>query len=48
MRFAVEDRMGAKRQKIAAVALDLHPAWRTPVNRQLQGLFGELAAFNER
>jgi hypothetical protein len=40
--------MGAKKQKATAVALDPHPAWRAPVNRQLRGLFHELAAFNER
>jgi hypothetical protein len=41
--------MGAKKQK--SVAVDLDPslqAWRSPVQRQLNGLFGELAAFNER
>jgi hypothetical protein len=39
--------MGAKKQQ----ALPFDPkqqAWRSPVRRELDGLFGELAAFNER
>jgi hypothetical protein len=40
--------MSAKKQKAIAVALDPDPAWRAPVQRQLRGLFAELAAFNER
>ncbi len=41
--------MGAKKQK--SLTVDLDPslqAWRSPVQQQLDGLFGELAAFNER
>jgi len=41
--------MGVKRAKSVAVAFDpAQQAWRSPVQRQLDGLFGELAAFNER
>ena len=41
--------MSAKKQKAIAVAIDpIQQAWRSPVERQLDGLFGELAAFNER
>jgi hypothetical protein len=41
--------MGAKKEKSMTVALDpSQQAWRSPVQRQLDGLFGELAAFNER
>ena len=41
--------MSAKKQKAVAVALDpTQQAWRSPVQQQLDGLFGELAAFNER
>jgi hypothetical protein len=41
--------MSAKKQKSLAVAVDPgHQAWRSPVQHQLNGLFGELAAFNER
>lgn len=35
-------------KKLKAVAVDPNPAWRSPVQRELDGLFGELAAFNER
>src|ERR1700722_15004416 len=38
--------MGAKKQQ--TLAIDPHPAWRSPGRRQLDGLFDELAAFNER
>jgi hypothetical protein len=41
--------MSAKKAKSITVALDPgQQAWRSPVQRQLDGLFGELAAFNER
>jgi hypothetical protein len=41
--------MSAKKQKSIAMALDPNQvAWRSPMQRQLDGLFGELAAFNER
>jgi len=41
--------MGAKKQKTIAVALDPSlQAWRSPLQQQLDGLSGELAAFNER
>ena len=41
--------MSAKKQKSIAVALDTNQlAWRSPMQRQLDGLFGELVAFNER
>ena len=41
--------MNAKRPKSIAVALDPgQQAWRSPIQHQLDGLFGELAAFNER
>jgi hypothetical protein len=49
MRFAKYVVMGAKKQKSSAVTLDpSQQAWRSPVQHQLDGLFGELAAFNER
>jgi hypothetical protein len=49
MRFADYRVMGAKKQKSSAVTLDpSQQAWRSPVQHQLDGLFGELAAFNER
>jgi hypothetical protein len=38
--------MGEKKR--VAVATDPNPAWRSPVQHELDGLFGELAAFNER
>jgi hypothetical protein len=38
--------MSAKKLKVSGV--DTNPAWRSPVQRELDGLFGELAAFNER
>jgi hypothetical protein len=41
--------MGTKKQIASAAALDPgRQAWRAPVQHQLDGLFGELAAFNER
>jgi hypothetical protein len=41
--------MNAKRPKSIAVAIDpSQQAWRSPIQRQLDGLSGELAAFNER
>jgi hypothetical protein len=49
MRFASYLAMGAKKQKPPTVVLDpSQQAWRSPVQQQLDGLFGELAAFNER
>jgi hypothetical protein len=36
--------MGTKRIKVEFA----DPAWRSPVQKQLDGLFVELAAFNER
>jgi hypothetical protein len=38
--------MGVKKQ--STLAVDPNPAWRSPVQQELDGLFGELAAFNER
>jgi hypothetical protein len=38
--------MGVKKQ--STLAVDPNPAWRSPVQHELDGLFGELAAFNER
>jgi hypothetical protein len=38
--------MGVKKQRTPAP--DPNPAWRSPVQQELDGLFGELAAFNER
>jgi hypothetical protein len=40
--------MGAKKHRALAAAVDSDPAWRSPIQKQLDGLFGELAAFNER
>lgn len=41
--------MGAKKHRSSDVVLDPgQQAWRSPVQQQLDGLFGELAAFNER
>jgi hypothetical protein len=41
--------MSAKKQRPLAEALDpKQQAWRSPVQQQLEGLFGELGAFNER
>ena len=41
--------MGPKKQRPLAAVLDpKQQAWRSPVQRQLEGLFGELEAFNER
>jgi hypothetical protein len=42
--------MGTKNPKALDVALDdpKRQAWRSPVQQELEGLFGELAAFNER
>jgi hypothetical protein len=41
--------MSTKKAKSIAVALDPgQQAWRSPMQHQLDGLFGELAAFNER
>jgi hypothetical protein len=36
--------MGDKGNKVVPI----DPAWRSPVQKQLDGLFAELAAFNER
>jgi hypothetical protein len=38
--------MGVKKQNTLAV--EPNPAWRSPVQHELDGLFGELSAFNER
>jgi hypothetical protein len=38
--------MAAKKQQ--TLAIDPNPAWRSPMQRELDGLFDELAAFNER
>jgi hypothetical protein len=46
MKFALKKSMGAKKQQ--TLAIDPNPAWRSPVQRELDGLFDELAAFNER
>jgi hypothetical protein len=49
MRFASYWVMGAKKHKSADIALDpSRQAWRSPIQQQLEGLLGELAAFNER
>lgn len=41
--------MSGKKQRSLAIPLDPgHQAWRFPIQQQLDGLFGELAAFNER
>jgi hypothetical protein len=41
--------MGAKKQKSLAIVLEPRlQAWRSPIQRQLDGLLVELAAFNER
>jgi hypothetical protein len=45
-KFALQKSMGVKKPQTLAV--DPNPAWRSPVQRELDGLFGELAAFNER
>jgi hypothetical protein len=34
--------------KLKAIAVETDTAWRSPVQRELDGLFGELAAFNDR
>jgi hypothetical protein len=46
MKYAKDSAMGAKKLKVLGV--DPNPAWRSPVQRELDGLFDELAAFNER
>jgi hypothetical protein len=38
--------MGVKKQR--TLAPDPNPAWRSPVQQEVDGLFGELAGFNER
>jgi hypothetical protein len=49
MGFAFYCAMGTKKQRSRAVASDPgHQAWRSPIQEQLDGLFEELAAFNER
>jgi hypothetical protein len=49
MRFASYLAMGAKKQKSPEVISDpSQQAWRSPVQQQLDGLLGELAAFNDR
>jgi hypothetical protein len=35
-------------RKSKAIVVELNTAWRSPVQRELDGLFGELTAFNER
>lgn len=41
--------MGVKKQRALDVPLDpKQQAWRSPVQQELDGLFAELAAFNER
>jgi hypothetical protein len=41
--------MDAKKQRPLDIALDpKRQAWRSPVQRELDGLLSELAAFNER
>jgi hypothetical protein len=42
------DIRGMSPKKPKTVAADPNPAWRSPIQRELDGLFGELAAFNER
>lgn len=34
--------------KSKAIVVETDTAWRSPVQQELDGLFGELAAFNER
>ena len=45
-REVCSDVIGVKKQR--TLAPDPNPAWRLPVQQELDGLFGELAAFNER
>jgi hypothetical protein len=41
--------MGVKKQRPVAIVLDpRQQAWRFPIQRELDGLFGKLSAFNER
>jgi hypothetical protein len=41
--------MGSKKTDVSSVVADPQAqAWRSPVQQELEGLFGELAAFNER
>jgi hypothetical protein len=41
--------MGNKKIDVSSVVADPRAqAWRSPVQQELEGLFGELAAFNER
>jgi hypothetical protein len=41
--------MGSKKPDVSSVIPDPQAqAWRSPVQQELDGLFGELAAFNER
>jgi hypothetical protein len=41
--------MRHKRKDVLSIAVGPQShAWRTPVQRELNGLFGELAAFNDR
>jgi hypothetical protein len=49
-RICYFNHMGTKNRKPLDVALDdpKLQAWRSPVQQELQGLFSELAAFNER
>jgi hypothetical protein len=38
-----------KKESLTGAVVDVQSrAWRTPVERELDGLFGELATFNER
>jgi hypothetical protein len=41
--------MGSKKPDVSSIVSDPQAqAWRSPVQQELDGLFGELAAFNER
>ena len=41
--------MGVKKQRPVAIVLDpRQQAWRFPIQRELDGLFGKLSAFNDR
>ena len=41
--------MGVRKQRPVVVALDpKQEAWRFPVQKELEGLFGKLSAFNDR
>jgi hypothetical protein len=41
--------MGSKKRVASSIAIEPQDTkWRTPVQQELDGLFGELSAFNER